>query len=130
VNRAKKQGTAAELRWIRRFEAAGLKARSQRDSGNPDANGDIEVTQHWIGWAEGGYDAEFRRIVGEIKDRQSLNPVATLKAAIRRSGTHRTFVGWTKRRQLEEGRQRRTTEGDVVVISTEFFLELLGGQQG
>jgi hypothetical protein len=115
------------------FERAGLEARSQRDSGNPDADGDIEVW-HRKGSTCGTCEPsekcpDWHRVVGEIKDRQALNPVATLQGAIRRSGTHRTFVGWTKRLPLEAGRQRRTTEGDVVVISTRFFVELLGGQQ-
>jgi len=130
MGKFKAQGTAAELRWIRKFKAAGLDAKSQRDSGNPDADGDLEVTAYVVRATETDVWEDDWRIVGEIRDRQKMNVVAAMQRAVKRSGTHRTFIGWTKRLELPAGRTRRTTEGEVVVIPTEFFLELLGGSNG
>jgi hypothetical protein len=124
MNRSKKQGTEAETRIVKLHKDAEIEARRLAEGGSTD-EGDVEITQHAIFWAEGGYGAEFRRIVGEVKDREHLNAHDALLKAQKKAGTHRVALFWT-RPEESMGGQRRVKKR-LVAIPEEFWLELIGG---
>jgi hypothetical protein len=115
----KDQGTREETRIVQLHRTKGISSRRLAEGGAHD-EGDIEV---W--WRVPSDNYEYR-IVGEVKDRERLNAPEALEKAIRKSGTHRTPLFWSQ--PVKGGLVRRRRR--VVVISQDFWFELIGGTDG
>jgi hypothetical protein len=121
MNRAKKQGTAAESRIVEQHKKQGLAARRLAEGGSAD-EGDVEV--YWSSRGASIDEMFVRRVVGEVKDCERLNAPKALEKAVAKSGTNRTALFLTQREDV--GNLRRITRR-CIVIPEEFWFELIGG---
>ena len=108
--RAKDLGTRLETRIVNTAQKAGLIAERLAEGGAYD-KGDIRIYSD-------------RELVGEVKDRMSLNLPATLEKAILKSGSRDAFVVWRKMKRTSGA--YRVQDGPIVVaVTLDRYIELL-----